>query len=609
MQSGILTESSDLESLQRYLKNFTEFSFDTETDGLSFNRRAIGYSLSVKTDEGYRGWYVPIAHEQGDDLFSVAPKNAPRQEAFSLLNQIFMDSGNTIWIHNAKFDLKVLRNEGLDVENFSCEVLDTLCVSWLLEPEREGGHGLKSLVKRILGHEMGSFKQFKSFKNCEVPVGMMGKYAIDDAVYLLKLVGVLYPELTPLNVKVFKELEMPIMRIVEEMEHYGFKIDTSNIKKAGIVMEAKAKEIEDNFKSIFGSDALISSSKWLSNNLCGRIWGVVGLKKGASKQYSTAKDNLLKWKEGEIEGTTDRGREVAEWVLDYRRFSKMVSTYSTKLVLFADDEGRVHGSFNQWGTGTGRMSSSNPNMQNIPSSRTPEGDALRRAFICEEGYKLIVADYSQVELRVTAHLSEDPVMMGIYKDNGDIHQMTADACNCARYNAKEINFGLIYKMGAKTLGNRIKKTQEEAQDYIDRYFEKYAGVAQFQDHLIAGVRRKGFTWTVTGRRRPLPKINSKDKGESNGAERQAINTQVQGSASDIIKIGMRNFHRRVRSEGYTVEDCRIIGQVHDEVVVEAKESIAEYIAKTLQYEMENCVTLKVPLIAEPAIGDSWAEAK
>lgn len=609
MQSGILTNSCDLESLQKYLKSFTEFSFDTETDGLSFDRKAIGCSLSVKDGDEYRGWYIPIAHEQGDDLFSVVPENAPRERVEDLLNQIFMNSKNTVWIHNAKFDLKVLRNEGFNVERFSCEVLDTLCVSWLLEPEREGGHGLKNLVKRILGYEMGSFKQFKNFKNSEVPVGMMGKYAIDDAVYLLKLAGILSPQLNPSMLKVFRELEMPIMRIVEEMEHYGFKIDSDNIREAGLVMESKVKEIEFKFKSVFGQDSLIGSSKWLSENLCGRIWGVFGLKKGTSGQYSTSKDNLLKWREGEVEGTTDRGREVAEWVLDYRRFSKMVSTYSTKLVKFADDNNRIHGSFNQWGTGTGRMSSSNPNMQNIPSSRTPEGDALRKAFICEDGYKLIVADYSQVELRVTAHLSEDPVMTKIYQENGDIHQMTADACNCARYNAKEINFGLIYKMGAKTLGSRIGKTEEQAQDYIDRYFDKYAGVSQFQDHLIAGVKRKGFTWTVTGRRRPLPKINSKNKGDSNGAERQAINTQVQGSASDIIKIGMRNFHRRVRSEGYTVEDCRIIGQVHDEVVVEAKDSIAEYIAKTLQYEMENCVTLKVPLIAEPAIGDSWAEAK
>ena len=187
--------------------------------------------------------------------------------------------------------------------------------------------------------------------------------------------------------------------------------------------------------------------------------------------------------------------------------------------------------------------------------------------------------------------------------------MTADACNCARFDAKAINFGLIYKMGAKTLANAIDKTESEAQDYIDRYFQKYVGVAQFQDKLVSQCRRKGYTWTVTGRRRPLPNINSSRFGLKNGDERKAINTQVQGSAADIMKIAMRNFHRRLKDEGYGPTDFRIIGQVHDEVIVEVKEELAEYVKDTLQYEMENCVQLNVPLLADPCIGDSWGEAK
>jgi DNA polymerase-1 len=275
----------------------------------------------------------------------------------------------------------------------------------------------------------------------------------------------------------------------------------------------------------------------------------------------------------------------------------------------ADNQGRVHGSFNQFGTGTGRFSSSKPNLQNIPSSRTKEGDLIRKAFIAEDGYRLIVADYSQVELRVVTHLSGDPIMTKIYNENGDIHQMTADACNCERYNAKAINFGLIYKMGAKTLSGQIDKTPAEAQEYIDRYFQNYRGVAQFQDKLIAECRRKGYTWTITGRRRPLRNINSTNFGLKNSDERKAINTQVQGSASDIIKIGMRNFYKKLRDQGLSSNDFRIVGQVHDEVVVEVREEIAQMVCDTLQHEMENCVKLSIPLIAEPCIGDSWGEAK
>ena len=608
MKSGILSSTQKVERLLPFLREHKEFSFDTETDGLSHDRKCIGFSLSVLDWDEYVGWYIPLRHERGEDLFSVEPSNVPLKVAYKIIEEIFKE-GNRVWIHNAKFDLKVLRNEGFDVGSFGAEVLDTIAVSWLLAPERKGGHGLKSLVPSILNKEMGGFNQFKIYgKNEYVPVGEMGRYAIDDAVYLLELAHRLYQRLSEQQLKVFHELEMPMMRIVEEMEHYGFRVDVDKLKEAGDALELEAQKIEREFREQFGPTAQISSPQWLATNFCGKIWGEDG-NKGKDGRPSTSSEYLNKWAEGCIQGTTEVGKDIASKVLRYRKVSKLVSTYCKALVEAADHSNRVHGSFNQWGTGTGRMSSSNPNMQNIPSSRSKEGDLIRRSFIAADGYKLIVADYSQIELRVTAHLSEDPIMMGIYRDNGDIHQMTADACNCARFDAKAINFGLIYKMGAKTLAKAIKKTEEEAQDYIDRYFENYSGVAKFQDDLVARCRRKGYTWTITGRHRPLENIASERFGLRNGDERKAINTQVQGSAADIIKIGMRNFHRRLREEGLTSEDFRIIGQVHDEVVVEVKEGLAERVSEALQYEMENCVKLRVPLIAEPCIGDSWGEAK
>lgn len=610
MKSGIVCTESKLKSLLSFVESKTEFAFDTETDGLSHDRRWIGYSLCAQDDHGvYLGWYVPMAHERGDDLFAIDPTNADPTLAKKIIEVMFRE-GNTVWIQNAKFDIKVLRNEGFSPESLKAQILDTRCVSWLLDPEREGGHGLKSLVPRILGKEMGSFDQFKLYtKNAYAPVGEMGKYAIDDAVFLLELAHRLYPQLSAPLLKVFHELEMPMMRIVEEMEHFGFRVDVDTLRQAGEVLTKESLDLERQFKQIFGERALIGSSKWLSDNLIGKVWGVNKKAIKDSGQHSTDKEQMERWVNGENEGTTEVGRKVAEMVLRYRQVSKLASTYCKSLVEKADSEGRVHGSYNQWGTGTGRMSSSDPNMQNIPSSRTEEGDLIRKSFIAQEGYKLIVADYSQIELRVTAHLSGDPIMSKIYQENGDIHQMTADACNCARFDAKAINFGLIYKMGAKTLAKAIKKTEAEAQDYIDRYFENYHGVASFQEKLIAQCRRKGYTWTITGRKRKLGNINSDQYGLKASDERKSINTQVQGSAADIIKIGMRNFHRKLRAEGLTSEDFRIIGQVHDEVVVEVKEAIAEHVSSTLQQEMESCVKLDVPLIAEPCIGDSWGEAK
>lgn len=605
---SIIDSKSSLSKVLSDIKNnnITEFAFDTETDGLSHNRIMIGFSIAFRNNNEFYGYYIPVRHTQEDSLFSTEPVNVLETSEF--LCDIFYNKNNRIWIHNAKFDIKVLRNEGLDVYQFT-EILDTLCVSWLLNPDRFGGHGLKSLVKDVLGYEMTSFSQFSTYgENSNVPIGAMGKYAIDDAIYLLKLAHTLYPQLDKQLLKVFHELEMPIMRIVEEIEHFGFKVDKESIRAAGETMTAVVKEIEREFLSIFGPRANISSTTWL-NTLFKKEWGVAGILKGKSGLYKTNKETLEKLSRGEIAGTSNLGKKIAEMVLRHRKFSKLVSTYTSSLVEHCDHNNRIHGSFNQWGTATGRMSSSKPNLQNIPSSRTKEGDQLRKSFIAEKGYKLIVADYSQIELRVAGHLSNDKTIVDIYNNDGDIHQMTADACGCIRYDAKAINFGLIYKMGAKTLGGRINKTEEEAQEYSDKYFEKYFGIRNWQDSMVSKCRTLGFTSTVIGRKRYLPNINSKNFGNKNSAERKAINTAVQGSAADIMKIGMRNFYKDMYSSGYDSQDFRIVGQVHDEIIVEARDSIAKQVMNSLQYSMENAVKLRIKLVAEPELANSWGDAK
>lgn len=504
--------------------------------------------------------------------------------------------------------MKVLRNEGLRPSDIRCEVLDTLAVSWLLNPERNGGHGLKHLVKTFLGYEMTTFSQFAHYdQNSDVPVGLMGKYAIDDAIYLYRLADILYPKLSKQEIKVLRELEIPLVFIVETMEHYGFRVDKDKISKAGIEMEARVDELESKFKEILGPNADVASVKYLQR-FFGDHWSTKGLIKKPSGQYSTNKDTLTKYVDGDLVASAF-GKDLAKLILEHRKLSKLVSTYTKSLVEHCDEDDRIHGSFNQFGTATGRFSSSSPNLQNIPSSRTKEGDLLRKSFIASQGYCLIVADYSQIELRVAAHLSSDTVMTEIYNNDGDIHQMTADACDCIRFDAKAINFGLIYKMGAKTLAGRINKTPEEAQMYSDRYFEKYAGIRDWQDSWVARCRRLGYAQTITGRKRLLPKINSKNFGDKNSAERIAINTAVQGSAADIMKIGLRNFCRDMNSNGHSEYDFRVVGQVHDEVIVEVKESLGMSCMAILQNAMENAVKLSIKLVAEPCLANSWGEAK
>ena len=610
LKSQIIYTIHQLQELFITLQNnFNEFAFDTETNGLSHDRVMIGFSVCVLHDSEYLSYYVPVRHTSANTLFAVTPRNVSLDLAVGLLSELFASSKHVCWIHNAKFDLKVLRNEG--ISEINCDVRDTQCISWLLNPERQGGHGLKSLVKQQLNYEMGTFTQFSGYeRNSDVPVGTMGAYAMDDAKYLLMLAHKMYPKLNKQLLKVFHDLEMPMMRIVEEMEHFGMKVNVNKISQAGISMKEKVKEAENRFTQLFGFGANIASSQYLQVmfDLDGqKHWPRIDTKPSKSGQHSTGKDTLLKIKDDPR--TTDVGREAVELVLTHRKYSKLVSTYTESLIKHADTNHRIHGSFNQWGTATGRMSSSSPNLQNIPSSPTAEGDLLRKSFIAEDGYTLIVADYSQIELRVAGHLSRDKVMTEIYNNDGDIHQMTADACGCVRFDAKAINFGLIYKMGAKTLSGRINKTEEEAQEYSDKYFEKYSGIRHWQEALVARCRRLGYTETIIGRRRPLPDINSKQFGKKNSAERVAINTAVQGSAADIMKIGMRNFIRFRDAEGYTSNDFRIIGQVHDEVIVEAKKELGGIAMQALKDAMENAVKLTIKLVAEPELAGTWGEAK
>lgn len=609
--NNIINNRGDFDVFSKKIIKCDAFAFDTETNDLSFDRSMVGCSFAFYHDGKLEGYYIPVRHEAGEDLFAIAPKNFDLTTVIELLFKLFTDDTKTVYIHNAKFDIKVLRNEGIDPSKMKAKIIDTLAMSWLIDPSRKGGHSLKKLVSDLLDYNMTTFDSLsKGYKrNSYIPVGMMGKYAIDDAVYLFKLYEELYPMMNDSQKKVLCELEMPVLFIVEEIEHYGFKFDVEKISQANKNIRSRIDQIESDLRELLGDDLNISSPQWLSKKMCGEYWGVKGVKKGANGNYSTANEYMEKWANGEIPGTTKMGQMYARLIIKHRKLSKMLSTYTNKLPKFADSNNRIHGSFNQFGTDTGRMSSSNPNLQSIPSSRSEEGDLLRKSFIAEEGYDLIVADYSQIELRVMAHLSADPVMTSIYEQNGDIHQMTADACGSTRHMAKSINFGLIYKMGAKTLSSKIDTSVSQAQKYSDKYFSNYVGVATYQQKLIHQAREKGYTWTITGRRRYLPDLNLGDNFKKSSAERRAINTQVQGSAADIIKIGMRNFIRRIRKEGYTSDDVRIVCQVHDELIVESKKDISAYISEALKHEMENCVKLRVPLIAEPEIGATWGDAK
>jgi DNA polymerase-1 len=465
--------------------------------------------------------------------------------------------------------------------------------------------------------EFSSFdKQYKK-KAALVPVEEMAPYAIDDVLQLHRLYPILGKELDKVSDRlpdIFRRLEMPTLWEILRMERNGFLIDKGFLKAAAIKLDLAVDELGKAIASDLRlplDEIKLGSTQWLSRTLIDemRVWGMPPEGRGKTGHFSTATANLEKWAAGAIPGTSAAGRRIAEKIVNLRRYAKLRSTYTLTLIDHADEHGRIHASFNQAGTATGRFSSSNPNLQNIPRpNNDPDLPQIRGAFIARPGWKIIDIDYSQIELRLMAHFSRDPNMLRIYSEGGDIHQMTADACGCSRQHAKGINFGLLYRMWYKKLAIVLSIPEADARMYWDRYFRQYPGVARFQDLTEERAAHDGFITTLIGRVRMLPDIHSPDKMKSSMARRQSINTKIQGSAGDLIKLGMRNIGREIRKRGWD-DRLLIVSQVHDELIFECEDSIVEEAAQMVKNKLETVVELRVPLIAEPSIAQTWLEAK
>jgi len=621
---GVIHSLKALETVLRHVAQCTGLKmFDSETDGLAHDRKAIGFSISVMASEahpelGY-SWYVPVRHK-GDQRFP----NVSPPFAFRLLFQYVLSRPGALWAHNWKFDLHVLRNEGVEVEAILTDLYDSMIVAWLLNPEAR--KGLKGLVKDALGYEMTEFAFFKEYgENALAPIIEMAPYAVDDVRWLGKLLEAkLLPDLAnrgEATIKVFEEMETPLLRIVEDMENEGFLLDVDYLHAMDRRLKAIIWDLEKAIAEVLALpvEALrLTSTQWLSRLLIDELgwWGVrTGWVRGKSGLYSTAAAILKEWADGQIKGTTKAGQRVAKLLLRHRGASKLRSTYTVSLVAQTDERGYLHGSLNQVGTATGRFSSSGPNLQNIPVPDTNPDPAarlpnIRQAFIAEPGSVILGADYSQIELRVLAHLSQDASLLQIYQEGGDVHQMTADACGVPRQGAKSINFGIIYGMGPGSLAYTLGVSLSKARQYLESYYDHYSSVKPFQARTKAFARKNGFVTTLVGRRRFLPDINNPDYVKRGYDERKAVNTKIQGSAADLIKIAMRNIQSSFIAKGWVKEGiARMILQVHDELLFRVKEEYVEEVAAEVSLLMETAVKLRVPLIAEPHWGRSWADAK
>ena len=581
------------------LKKAQQFAFDTETTSLDYMQaRVVGVSFAVKTGEAA---YVPFAHDYLD-----APQQLSEQEVLGALKPLLEDKSKGKIGQNLKYDAHVLSNHGISMQGIT---QDTMLESYVLDSTQR--HNMDDMALRLLGHSTIHFEDIagkgaKQLTFNQVDLALAGPYAAEDADITLQIHEKLSQALAaePALKKVYEEIELPLLNVLLKIERNGVKVDVAMLEKQSQQLAQRMKEVEQLAYDEAGETFNLASPKQLSTILFEKL-KIPSSKKTKTGQYSTAEDVL---QELAAEYT------LPKLLLEHRSLSKLKSTYTDKLPLQVNkDTGRVHTSYNQTVAATGRLSSTDPNLQNIPI-RSEEGRRIRQAFVAPKGYKLLAADYSQVELRIMAHLSEDANLLKAFSDGIDVHRATAaEVFGVAldkveteqRRAAKAINFGLIYGMSAFGLAKQLNIGRYEAQDYIDVYFARYPGVRDYMDKTREKAHDRGYVETVYGRRLYLPEINSRNGQRRQYAERTAINAPMQGTAADIIKRAMITVDQVLAASRV---DAKVVMQVHDELVVEVVEKDIEALADLLRLEMEQAATLKVPLVVDIGIGDNWDEA-
>ena len=578
-----------IKNLVAVLQGAKEICLDTETTGTDpIKARLVGVSFSIK--EG-QGWYVPVYE---------------KQEALELLRPIYENPDIIKVGQNLKYDLQVLQNHGIELRG---PMFDTMIAHYLLHPEMR--HGMDYLAEAYLHYQtihidelIGTGKNQKSM--AELSPEEVYVYACEDTDITLRLKNLFAPELEKEGLmKLFQEIEMPLMPVLAYMERNGVCIDTEGLRETSVLYSEEMQRIEEEIYQLAGVHFNISSPKQVGEVLFDQMKITNKPKKTKTGQYATTEEILVSLKSKS---------PIVGKILEYRGLKKLLSTYIDALPeLINPDTGHIHTSFNQTVTTTGRLSSSNPNLQNIPV-RDEQGKEVRKAFIPEAGQEFFCADYSQIELRIMAHLSGDENLIEAFNAGQDIHAATAakifhktleEVSSDERRKAKTANFGIIYGISAFGLAERLDVSRTEAKELIDGYFLTYPGVKEYMEKSIAMAREKGYTETIFKRRCYLPDINSNNANVRGNAERNAINSPIQGSAADIIKIAMIRVYQRMKAEGIR---SKMILQVHDELCFTVLPEEKDRLQKIVVEEMQNAVQMRIPLIADTGWGSNWLEA-
>lgn len=588
----IVLSDADLGDLKAALAAATTISYDVETDDLSArNCGLVGLALAVKEGEG---WYVPVGHTG-----LGVPRQLSWETVAAAVRPFFLDPRIMKCGQNLKFDNCVLRHAGLDP---APPFFDTMIAAYCLAPDRIS-FGLKNLAADLLGERMVRYEEIVSKKQtiAEVPVETAAPYAAADAEVTLRLKSLLERRLRDEDlIGLFESLEMPLVEILREMEERGVLVDRKALAETKTLFSREMRRIEEEIYALAGERFKLNSPKQMSQILFEKLKLPTG--KRTKTGYSTNEEVLIK-----LAGQN----AICEKILSYREYAKLISTYVDALDAIVDSKTeRIHTSFQQTGTSTGRLSSNSPNLQNIPV-RTEKGRAIRRAFIPASGFVLVSADYSQIDLRALAHMSDDEALIRTFRSGGDVHTMTAaevfhveprDVTADMRRKAKAINFGIVYGQQAWALSQALEVPLEEAQAFIERYFERYAGVRRWITETLENARRTGVVKTVAGRRRAVPDLASTNGTERGFAERVAINTPIQGSSADIIKYAMIRVSDEIARRG---SGTRMLLQIHDELVFEVPLSEWPAAAELIRDGMENAFALKVPLLVDVKAGPNW----
>lgn len=593
----LLTEA-DLNRWVEKLNQAKLFALDTETDNLDYMAaNLVGISFALENGEAA---YLPLQLD-----YLGAPKTLEKTTALSLLKPVLENPAIQKVGQNFKYDLTIFARNGIDVQGV---VFDTMLESYVLNST--GRHNMDDLAKRYLGHQTISFEEIAGKgKNQltfnQIPLEQAAEYAAEDADVTMKLQQVLWEKLSkePTLEKLFKEMELPLLGVLSRMERRGVLIDSDALFLQSNEIANRLSELEEQAYVLAGQPFNLASTKQLQEILFDKL-GLPVIQKTPKGAPSTNEEVLEE---------LAFSHELPKVLVEHRGLSKLKSTYTDKLPQMVNPQtGRVHTSYHQAVTATGRLSSSDPNLQNIPI-RNEEGRRIRQAFIARKGFTVVAADYSQIELRIMAHLSQDQGLINAFTQGKDIHRSTAaeifgvaldEVISEQRRNAKAINFGLIYGMSAFGLSRQLGIGRADAQSYMDLYFKRYPGVQTFMHDIREKAKAQGYVETLFGRRLYLPDINSSNGMRRKAAERVAINAPMQGTAADIIKRAMIQLDQTLQND----PDIAMIMQVHDELVFEVRSEKVAFYSELIKTQMESAADLVVPLIVEVGQGNNWDEA-